>query len=234
MDEIRAAADRHGLWVVEDAAQAVGARAPRGMAGALGDAGCLSFYPTKNLGGVGDGGMVLTDDAEVAGRLRRDRNQGMTAPYVHESIGLCSRLDALQAAALLVKLPRLEAWNERRRALAARYTAAFVAADLASADGPIVPPAAAGAAHVFHQYVVRARARERLAAHLASRGIGTQVYYPVPLHRQPALAAHALVPAPLVATEQAAAEVLALPIYPQLSDAHVDCVVDEITAFYRA
>jgi dTDP-4-amino-4,6-dideoxygalactose transaminase len=233
MDELRATADRHGLWVVEDAAQAVGARAARGMAGALGHAGCLSVYPTKNLGGVGDGGMVLTDDDEVARRARRDRNQGTTAPYVHESIGLCSRLDALQAAALHAKLPRLDAWNERRRAIAARYTAGLEAAGLAGADGPIVAPPPAGAAHVFHQYVVRARDREGLRAHLERRGIGTQVYYPVPLHRQPALAAHAVVPLPLTATERAASEVLALPIYPQLSDAQVDDVVDAIAAFHR-
>ena len=234
MDEICAAAERHGCWVMEDAAQAVGARGARGMAGALARAGCLSFYPTKNLGGVGDGGMVLTGDEEVARRVRRDRHQGMIAPYHHESIGLCSRLDAVQAAALHAKLPWLDAWNERRRALAARYTAALTAADLAGAAGrPIECPLPAGPAHVFHQYVVRAARRDRLAEHLARRGIGTQVYYPIPLHRQPALAAQAVVPSPLEATERAAAEVLALPMYPQLEEAQIDCVVEEIAAFYR-
>jgi dTDP-4-amino-4,6-dideoxygalactose transaminase len=233
MDEIRAVAAKAGLWIVEDAAQAVGARSPQGMAGTLGDAGCLSFYPTKNLGGIGDGGMVLTNDDDRARRVRQERNQGMVAPYVHESIGQCSRLDAVQAAALLVKLPRLDAWNERRRTIAARYTAAFETAGLVgTADALLVPPQPAGAGHVFHQYVVRARERDRLARHLAARGIGTQVYYPVPLHRQPALAAAAVVPFPLHVTEQATAEVLALPIYPQLGDAQVDLVAEEVAAFY--
>jgi dTDP-4-amino-4,6-dideoxygalactose transaminase len=235
MQELRAAAERHGCWVVEDAAQAIGARSPDGMAGALGNAGCLSFYPTKNLGGVGDGGMLLTGDDEIARRVRRDRNQGTIAPYLHETIGLCSRLDAVQAAALAAKLPRLDGWNDRRRGIAARYTAGFTAAGLTGGPGAaLVPPAAAGAAHVFHQYVVRARERDGLASHLASRGIGTQVYYPVPLHRQPALAAHAVVPQPLPETERAAGDVLALPIYPQLTDAQVDCVVEEVAAFYDA
>jgi dTDP-4-amino-4,6-dideoxygalactose transaminase len=234
MRDILALASRHGCWVAEDAAQAIGARTPDGMAGTLARAGCLSFYPTKNLGAVGDAGMVLTGDDEIARHVRCDRHQGMTAPYHHESIGLCSRLDAVQAAALAAKLPWLDRWNDRRRAVAARYTAAIEAARLAvTTGGPLVPPAAAGAAHVFHQYVVRAEQRDRLAAHLAGRGIGTQIYYPIPLHRQPALAAHAVVPRPLEQTERAAAEVLALPIYPQLADAQVDAVVEEIAAFYR-
>lgn len=234
MAEIRAVAARHGSWVVEDAAQAIGARGSDGMAGTLGRAGCLSFYPTKNLGGIGDGGMVLTADDAIASRVRRDRHQGMTAPYRHESIGLCSRLDAVQAAALGAKLPWLDRWNDQRRAIAARYTAALEAAGLTrERGGPLVAPAPAGAAHVFHQYVVRAERRDRLAAHLAARGIGTHVYYPIPLYRQPALAAHAVVPVPLAHTERAVAEVLALPIYPQLPAAHVDCVVDAIAAFYR-
>jgi len=234
MDEILALAARHGCWVVEDAAQAIGARTPAGMAGTLGQAGSLSFYPTKNLGGIGDGGMVLTSDDALAGRIRRERHHGMTAPYRHESIGLCSRLDAVQAAALGAKLPSLDRWTERRRAIAARYTAGFEAAILtAAAGGPLVVPEAAGAAHVFHQYVIRAQQRDRLAAHLASRGIGTQIYYHIPLHRQAALVAHAVIPSPLEQTERAVAEVLALPIYPQLADAQIDAVVDAVATFYR-
>jgi dTDP-4-amino-4,6-dideoxygalactose transaminase len=235
-DEIGAVAGRRGLWMLEDAAQAIGASGARGRAGALGRAGCLSFYPTKNLGGMGDGGMVLTDDGTIAQRIRRDRNQGMVGPYFHETIGLCSRLDAVQAAVLLAKLPHLEAWNARRRAIAARYAERLAAAGLTAGAPPtrrITPPAPAGTGHVFHQYVVRAHDRDRLATHLAERGIGTQVYYPLPLHRQPALATHAVVPLPLEHTERAATEVLALPIHPQLPDAHVDLVVDEIAAFYR-
>jgi len=234
MRELGRIAAPRGLWVVEDAAQAIGARSDR-MAGTIGQAGCLSFYPTKNLGGVGDGGMVLTDDDELARRVRRDRHQGMVAPYVHESIGLCSRLDAVQAAALLAKLPSLDAWNARRRAVAARYASGLTAAGVAGGDGaPLVLPAVAGEAHVFHQYVVRSRDRDALAAHLAARGIGTQVYYPIPLHRQPALAGHVVVPVPLPHTERAAAEALALPIYPQLTDAQIDLVIAEIVAFHRA
>ena len=233
MNEIGALASRRGCWVVEDAAQAIGARTPAGMAGTLGVAGCLSFYPTKNLGGIGDGGMVLTSDDALAQRIRRERHHGMTAPYQHETVGLCSRLDAVQAAALGAKLPWLARWNDRRRAIAARYTAAFEAAGLTASGGPLVVPDAAGAGHVFHQYVVRAQQRDRLAAHLASRGIGTQIYYHVPLHRQAALAAHAVVPHPLEHTERAVAEVLALPIYPQLADAQIDAVAGEVAAFYR-
>src|SRR5688572_10975949 len=233
LDELCELAARRGLWIVEDAAQAIGARGPA-LAGTRGRAGCLSFYPTKNLGGIGDGGMVLTDDDALAERVRRDRNQGMVAPYVHESVGLCSRLDAVQAAALLAKLRHLDAWNARRRAIAARYGSLLDAAGLTGKDGPIVTPALAGEAHVFHQYVVRARDRDALAAHLAARDVGTQVYYPIPLHRQPALAAHAVVPAPLGHTEAAAGQVLALPIYPQLADEQVASVVDAIAAFYDA
>ena len=228
-------ATRHGLWIVEDAAQAVGARASGVRAGAFARAGCLSFYPTKNLGALGDGGMVLTGDDALAARVRRDRHQGQVAPYVHEAVGLCSRLDALQAAALGAKLPHLEAWNARRRTVAGWYAAAFTAAGLAGPLGaPLRLPEPAGEAHVFHQYVVRARARDALAAHLAAAGIGTQVYYRIPLHHQPALAPHALVPCALPEAERAAAEVLALPLYPELTEAQAATVVEAVAAFYRS
>jgi dTDP-4-amino-4,6-dideoxygalactose transaminase len=189
MDDLRALAGRHGPWIVEDAAQALGARGPAGMAGTLGRAGCLSFYPTKNLGGIGDGGMVLTADEELATVVRRDRNQGMTGPYRHASLGACSRLDSIAAAALYAKLPHLDAWNARRRAIAERYAEGFRETGLAEGRDPaIVLPGPAGEAHVFHQYVVRARARDALAEHLAADGVSTQVYYHTPPHRQPALA----------------------------------------------
>ncbi|HLK11213.1 MAG TPA: DegT/DnrJ/EryC1/StrS family aminotransferase [Candidatus Binatia bacterium] len=234
VDALAGLAARRGLWLVEDAAQAVGARAGGARAGAFGRAGCLSFYPTKNLGGLGDGGMVLTADAALAAHVRRERHHGQVAPYEHASIGLCSRLDALQAAALGAKLPQLDDWNAARREVAARYAAAFGAAGLAGPPGaPLVLPEPGGEAHVFHQYVVRARARDALAAHLARRGIGTQVYYRTPLHRQPALAAAALTPVPVVEAERAAAEVLALPIYPELTAAQVARVVDAVAEFYR-
>jgi len=234
MAELAALAERHGVWTVEDAAQAIGARAQGVRAGAFGRAGCLSFYPTKNLGGVGDGGMVLTDDEELAAVIRRERHQGQTAPYVHASIGLCSRLDSVQAAALAAKLPHLDAWNARRRRVAGWYATKLAAANLVGgADAPVVPPAPAGEAHVHHQYVARVRARDGLAAHLTAAGIGTQVYYRVPLHRQPALAAWGVVPGELPEAERAAAEVIALPIYPALREDQVDTVVAAIAAFYR-
>jgi dTDP-4-amino-4,6-dideoxygalactose transaminase len=221
------------LWIVEDAAQAVGARATAGMAGSFGRAGCLSFYPTKNLGGIGDGGMVLTSDEALATLVRRDRNQGMTGPYEHAALGACSRLDSINAAALWAKLPYLDGWNARRRAIAARYAEGFLEAGLAGGSDPaIVLPEPAGEAHVFHQYVVRARARDALAEHLAADGVATQVYYRTPLHRQPALAGHALVPCPLPHAERAAGEVLALPVYPELDDAQVAHVVRACARFY--
>jgi len=235
MDEIAALAARHGLWVVEDAAQAVGARAGGTRAGAFGRAGCLSFYPTKNLGALGDGGMVLTSDDALAARVREERHQGQPAAYVHASIGLCSRLDAIQAAALHAKLAHLDDWNARRRAVAARYDALFRAHGLADRPGaPLALPAPAGAAHVYHQYVVRARDRDALRAHLGAAGVGSMVYYPTPLHRQPALAILGLADGAFPEAERAAAEVLALPIYPELTPAQTEHVVSTVAAFYRA
>lgn len=234
LDALGALAARHDLWVLEDAAQAIGARDAVGAAGTRGRAGCLSFYPTKNLGGIGDGGMVLTDDDALAARVRIDRNQGMDAPYRHVTLGACSRLAAVNAAALAVKLRHLDAWNARRRAIAARYDAAFRAVGLAAADGgPLGLPPLGGDEHVWHQYVVRSGRRDALARHLAAAGVATQVYYPIPLHRQPALAGRADVPHPLPEAERAATEVLALPIHAELADAQVDCVVEAVVAFHR-
>ena len=233
MGVLRPLAARHGLWMLEDAAQAIGARADGTAAGAFGRAGCLSFYPTKNLGGLGDGGMVLTADPELAARIRRDRHQGQRAAYVHETIGLCSRLDALQAAALGAKLPHLDTWNAERRTIAGWYGSGLAERGLAGRPGaPLVAPAPAGAAHVFHAYVVRARERDRLRAHLEAAGVGTQVYYARPLHLQPALAHLGPRPGALPEAERAAAEVLALPIYPGLTHAQVDTVVEAIASYY--
>lgn len=234
MDALAAVAARHGLWIVEDAAQAVGARRDGVAAGAFGAAGCLSFYPTKNLGGLGDGGMVLTADDALASRIRRDRHQGQREPYVHETIGLCSRLDALQAAALGVKLLHLDAWNARRREIAGWYDAAFRDAGVAgTVDAPLRLPPPDGTAHVFHQYVVRARARDELRAHLAAAGVQTQVYYALPLHLQPALAHLGHRRGEFPVAERASEEVLALPIYPELSREAVETVVEAVARFYR-
>jgi dTDP-4-amino-4,6-dideoxygalactose transaminase len=234
MAPLAALAAEHGLWVVEDAAQAIGARSELGAAGTIGRAGCLSFYPTKNLGGIADGGMVLTDEDAVAARIRVDRNQGTTGPYRHGTLGACSRLAAVNAAALAAKLPHLAAWNARRREVAATYDAAFRAAGLAASEGgPLALPPLAGDAHVWHQYVVQTPRRDALARHLAESGVATQVYYPVPLHRQPALAGRADVPARLVHAERAAEQVLALPIYAEIADAQLERVVDAVAGFYR-
>jgi len=235
MDALQTIADRHGLWMLEDAAQAIGARHVRGAAGTLGRAGCLSFYPTKNLGGIADGGMVLTGDDDVAARVRVDRHQGMAGPYRHVTLGACSRLSAVNAAALVTKLPHLDAWNGRRRAIAASYDAAFRTAGLSRDDGgPLGLPPGGGDAHVWHQYVVRSDARDALATHLANVGVSTQVYYPGPLHRQPALAGRVDVPRPVREAERAAETVLALPMYAELEDAGLERVVRAVVEFHRA
>jgi dTDP-4-amino-4,6-dideoxygalactose transaminase len=231
-------AARHGLFVVEDAAQAIGASVPGSegrVAGAVGTAGCLSFYPTKNLGGLGDGGMVLTSDGRLAERLRSLRVHGAVGgPYRHEALGIGSRLDALQAVALSVKLRYVRAWNAARRQVAEWYGAAFAAAGLV-APGPdgIALPRTAGEAHVFHQYVIRAPGhRDRLRAHLDDRGIGTQVYYPIPLHLQPCFAGLGYRAGDLPEAERACAETLALPMYPELPHAAVDAVVRAVADYY--
>lgn len=233
MEELSRVAAAHGCWLVEDAAQAAGARLAGAAAGTIGRAGALSFYPTKNLGGIGDGGMVLTRDDRLAQAVRRDRNQGLVSPYVHETLGLCSRLDAVQAAALAAKLPHLDDWNRRRRRRASWYAERFRAYGLAGHEGaPVRLPTPAGEAHVFHVYCIRTPARDALQAHLAAAGIGTQVYYRLPLHRQPALAARVAVPCGVPESERAAAQALALPMYPQLTEAQVDRVVEAVAAFF--
>ena len=233
MAALGAIAERHGCWLVEDAAQAVGARRDRRAAGTFGRAGCFSFYPTKNLGALGDAGMIVTDDEALATRLRRERHQGQVDRYHHASLGFCSRLDAVQAAVLGAKLPHLEGWNARRRTIAAAYGAGLRAAGVAGrGNAPIQLPPDAGDDHVWHQYVVRADRRDALLAHLGATGIGAMVYYPVPLHRQPPLASVGLAPVPLDHSERAAHEVLALPIYPELADADVAAVVDAVRSFY--
>lgn len=228
--QLGALAASHGAWLLEDAAQAVGARRDGRAAGGFGVAGCLSFYPTKNLGGAGDGGMILTSDAALAGRLRQDRHHGQVAPYEHARIGACSRLDGVQAAALWAKLRWLDDWNAARRQVAQWYRDAFTAAGLAG--DPIVLPPDEGSADVWHVFTVRAPRRDALVGHLQQHGVGTQVYYRIPLHRQPPIVPHAEVPLPLPETERAAAEVVALPIFPELTQTEVARVVDVIARFY--
>ena len=227
MGPIMELARRRGLWVVEDMAQAIGASYEGRPVGSFGDAAVISFYPTKNLGGCGDGGMVVTSSAEVAERLRMLRNSGQRRRYVCEDAwGINSRLDELQAALLGVKLRHLERWTERRRELARRYIEGL-------AGLPVEPVAETERGRaVYHQFTVRARRRDELARHLAEQGIGSTVYYPVPLHRQPGLAAVSLVPAGAPQAERAADEVLSLPMFPELAPEEVDEVVAAIRAFY--
>lgn len=274
MAPILDAADAYGIPVVEDAAQALGARYPCGGGGPPGDAGagdapgavggrtggdslagdagaaaplgagadgdllaggmgrlaCFSFYPTKNLGAMGDAGLVVTGDAGLAERVRRLRSHGGRTAYQHPEVGGNFRLDTMQAAILSAKLPHLEEWHRRRRARAAYYDERLAA--VPGLDLPV--PAWGRARHTYHQYVVRVpERRDALRAHLASRGIDTMVYYPVPLHRQPCFRRLGHAAGAFPHSEDAAARSLALPIYPELTPAAQDRVIEEIDAFFR-
>ena len=227
------AAQHDGMWMLEDAAQAIGAHRGGRHAGTFGHAGCYSFYPTKNLGAAGDGGLIVTNDEVLATRVRQDRHHGQTAPYIHTRLGMCSRLDAVQAAILEVKLAWLDRWNARRREIAARYRTGFAAAGLLTGPTPpLVVPPDDGLAHVQHVVTLRAHRRDPLIDHLHAHAIDTQVYYRVPLHQQLPLVSVAGIPVPLSETERATREVLSLPIYPELTDPQVDQVVTRITDFY--
>lgn len=231
MEEIGELAKKHRVAVVEDAAQAFGARAGDKFAGTLGDLGCYSFFPTKNLGGLGDGGLVATNDAALAAKIRLLRAHGEGAKYRHDVIGVNSRLDALQAAALSVKLKYIDRWCEARRARAEHYGELFAARKLPG-RGVLSIPRGAGSSHAFNYYVIRAERRDALKTHLAAAGIQTEVYYPIPLHLQPCFAALGYRKGDFPVAEKAAGEVLALPLYPELSEARQESVVDAIAAFY--
>jgi len=233
---LHALAEHHGVPVIEDAAQAVGARDADGLsAGTRPQVGCFSLYPTKNLGAVGDAGIVVTADAALAARVRRLRAHGAASPGRHEALGLNSRLDALQAALLGVKLPYLDKWTEARRAHAAGYLDRFAAAlGDPGARGLQLPERDQGQArHVFNQFVVQVDAdrRDALRAHLDACGIDSAIYYPLPLHRQPALRRCAETPVPLPGAEAACRRSLALPIHPDLRSDELDRVVDAVCRF---
>lgn len=225
-----------GLALIEDAAQAFGACWDSQPAGGLGKAAAFSFYPTKNLSAAGDAGMVTTGDEGIAERIRLLRQHGMQRRYYHEAVGWNSRLDTLQAALLLVKLRFIDEWNERRRTLATRYRTLFEQAGVADRGpypetGAVLPTTHPKATHVFHQFVIRVRRRDQLKAFLEQRGIGSEIYYPVPLHLQPALKFLGYAEGDFPEAERAAQEVLALPIYPQLTEEEQELVVAGIAAF---
>ncbi len=229
MDEIDRISHRYGLQVIEDAAQSIGASYKGRMAGSLGDMGCFSFYPTKNLGCFGDGGMVTTPSARLAQRLRMLRGHGSRKRYYHEFVGTNSRLDELQAAILRVKLKYLEEWTEARIKNAHRYDALFARAGIKEVIVPVVAP---GNRMVYNQYVIRAKKRNALREHLRAAGIGSEVYYPLCLHQQKCFKNLGYRTGSFPVSEKAAKEVLALPIYPELKAAEQKYVVDTIGAFY--
>ena len=240
MDRFEAIAHEHGIAVAEDAAQAFGATWKGKKAGTLGKAAGFSFYPTKNLSAYGDGGCVTTDDPSVADHVRRLRNHGSDRRYYHEEIGWNSRLDAMQAAVLRVKLKHIDDWNQKRRMIACRYHGLFAGAGLGQTESTTVSKqspiaflkTSAEAHHIYHQFVVRAWQRDELRDFLTERKIGTEVYYPLPLHLQKCFAYLGYKAGDLPESERAAKEVLALPIFPELREDEQQQVVNAIAEFY--
>lgn len=227
MNAVLALAKRHNLFVLEDAAQAIGARDADRMAGSMGHVGALSFYPTKNLGAWGDAGATVTNDAELDRKMRVLRLHGQTDEYRHEYIGGNFRIDALQAAVLSVKLRRLDAWAEGRRAAAARY------AELLDGLPITLPVEADGKYHVWNQYTIRSDKRDALMSHLRSKGVGCRVYYPLSLHLQPCFADLGYAPGSLPVAEKATAEVLSLPMFAEISANQQEEVAAAVRAFYH-
>jgi dTDP-4-amino-4,6-dideoxygalactose transaminase len=225
MEPLMDVARRHGLFVVEDGAQAIGATYQGQRVGSFGDAGCLSFFPSKNLGAYGDGGMVVTNNAVLADKIDVLRRQGGKKKYCHEVLGFNSRLDTLQAAVLNVKLAYLDGWNQQRREAAHKYN------QLLSSLALITPYEQPGSCHVYHQYTIRAPERDELAAYLKDQGVATMVYYPVPLHRQPLYGDVVRTRAPNA--DRAAQEVLSLPMSPDLATSDQEYISDLIRSFFR-
>lgn len=222
MNAVMDIARRYELWVIEDAAQAHGAEYKSRRCGSIGHLACFSFYPGKNLGAYGDAGMLTGNDEALLARVRRLRDHGRTSKYEHQEVGWGERLDALQAAILRAKLPHLEAWTEARRAHACHYT------ELLADCGVVTPYEAPSVRHVYHLYVIRTSWRGELLAHLRAKGIGAGVHYPIPLHRQPAYLREGYKEVHLLITEQVAAEVLSLPMYPELTEDQIAYVVKAV------
>jgi dTDP-4-amino-4,6-dideoxygalactose transaminase len=231
MEALLKIAARVGVRIIEDAAQAIGAEDEHGRrAGSMGDVGCFSFFPSKNLGAFGDGGMCTTGDASLAERLRVLRVHGGKPKYHHKLIGGNFRLDELQAAVLLVKLRRLDAWTERRQANAAYYDRAF--GELGLGDKLVTPYRVPGRRHIYNQYVLRVTDRDRLRAHLTAKGVGTEIYYPVPLHAQECFSYLGYRPESFPEAMRASRETLAIPVYPELATSQLEYTVSAIADFY--
>lgn len=231
MDALRSLAAKHDIPLVEDAAQAIGAEENGQRAGAMSEVGCFSFYPSKNLGGMGDGGIMTTNDDEIADKLRALRVHGSKERYYHKWVGLNSRLDGFQGAVLRVKLPHLDSWSDKRKVNAALYRQLFT--DSGLGEFVVLPVERVGVRHIYNQFVVRVPGRrDELRKFLGENGVGTDVYYPVPLHLQECFEYLGYTEGELPESEKAAAETLALPIFPELSKEQIGYVVRAIKNFF--
>lgn len=239
MDPIMEIAERRGLYVIEDAAQAIGSEYRGLRAGSMGHLGCFSFFPSKNLGGIGDGGMVTSNDAELAHRVKLLRNHGYSPKYYNKVVGGNFRLDAIQAAVLRVKLRYIDQWTEARQRNAVTYRDLFGESGLAvtldefsgGSPGVVLPVEAANVRHIYNQFVIRSHRRDALIKHLKERQIGTEIYYPVPMHLQECFAELGYGKDDFVESESAADQTLALPIYPELSLEMLGSVVEAVSEF---
>jgi dTDP-4-amino-4,6-dideoxygalactose transaminase len=231
MDPILELAKTHNAAIIEDAAQAIGSEYKGRRAGSIGRYGCFSFFPSKNLGAAGDGGLVTVQDAELADRLKVLRVHGSKPKYYHSLLGGNFRLDALQAAVVSVKFKHLDQWSAGRQSNAARYRRLFEQAGLVKSGRVVLPLEIAGGRHIYNQFVIRVPQRDALQKHLKDHGIGTEVYYPVPLHLQKCFASLGHREGDFPESEKAAQETLALPIYPELSDRQAEYVVEKIREF---
>ena len=227
MDTIMDIAKKHNLFVIEDAAQSISSTYKGKKAGGIGTCGCFSFFPSKNLGGIGDGGMVVTNDEKLAAKMKVMRDHGQNPTYYYNFVGGNFRLDPIQAAALLVKLPYLDEWSKGRRKNAEYYNKKFAGTAVKT---PYINP---DCETVYNQYVIRSPQRDKLMEHLKQNGIGCAIYYPMPLHMQKCFEYLSYTKGDFPESEKAANEVLAIPVYPELTDEMKDCVVDAIVSFLK-
>ncbi len=228
MTGIMSLAREHNLKVIEDCAQAIGALHGGRQAGSFGIAGCLSFFPSKNLGGFGDGGMIVSSDSVLIEHIKRLRVHGSKEQYIHEEIGYNSRLDSLQAAVLRIKLKKLNEWLDKRRVNAARYDEAFLPVGIA------VPKVAEGNTHTYHQYTIAVDDRDELLRYLNDKGIAARVYYPVPLHLQPCYRSLGYSIGTFPVAEEMAEKVISLPVYPELTEEEIDYIIQTVKSFFES